>query len=116
MAGINTIKVKELAKRSEQGPVDVIDVRTPVEYREVHLAMARNVPLDSLDPQALIAVPQRHGRAAALCDLPKREPLRHSLPEIFGGGLHECRQRGRRHAGLGRSRLAGGPRQKSDLP
>ena len=33
--------------------VDLIDVRTPVEYREVHVAFARNVPLDRLDPAAV---------------------------------------------------------------
>ena len=43
-------------------PVDLIDVRTPVEYREVHVEFARNIPLDRLDPQA-IAV-QRNGRAS----------------------------------------------------
>ncbi|MCG3130879.1 MAG: Inner membrane protein YgaP [Phycisphaerae bacterium] len=29
--------------------VDLIDVRTPAEFREVHVAFARNVPLDRLD-------------------------------------------------------------------
>ncbi len=54
MASIQTINVQELARKSERGPVDVIDVRTPVEYRQVHLEMARNAPLDSLDPKALM--------------------------------------------------------------
>ena len=31
---------------------DLIDVRTPVEYREVHVGIARNVPLDRLDVAA----------------------------------------------------------------
>lgn len=34
--------------------IDLIDVRTPLEYREVHIAFARNVPLDQLDPQAIV--------------------------------------------------------------
>jgi rhodanese-related sulfurtransferase len=34
--------------------VELIDVRTPAEYREVHLEIARNVPLDHLDPAALM--------------------------------------------------------------
>lgn len=34
---------------------DLIDVRTPVEFREAHVTMARNVPLDRLDPAALRA-------------------------------------------------------------
>ncbi len=31
-------------------PIDLIDVRTPVEYQEVHVEFARNIPLDRLDP------------------------------------------------------------------
>lgn len=61
MSNINTVTVQDLAKRNEQGPVDVIDVRTPVEYREVHAKMARNVPLDSLDPKAVMQA--RNGTA-----------------------------------------------------
>ena len=34
--------------------VDLIDVRTPVEYREIHAEPARLVPLDGLDPGAVI--------------------------------------------------------------
>ena len=34
--------------------IDLIDVRTPVEFREVHVEIARNVPLDQLDPTALM--------------------------------------------------------------
>jgi rhodanese-related sulfurtransferase len=37
-----------------RGDVELIDVRTPAEYREVHLEIARNVPLDRLDPAALM--------------------------------------------------------------
>lgn len=40
-------------------PVELIDVRTPVEFREVHAAGARNVPLDQLDPAQIAA--QRRG-------------------------------------------------------
>ena len=36
-------------------PVDLIDVRTPVEFRELHVEFARNVPLDRLDPKAIAA-------------------------------------------------------------
>lgn len=35
------------------GRVELIDVRTPAEYREVHIPFARNVPLDRLDVQGL---------------------------------------------------------------
>lgn len=57
---ITTISPQELAARQERGEVsDLIDVRTPVEFREVHVTFARNVPLDRLDPQALMSA--RHG-------------------------------------------------------
>jgi len=51
-----TISVQELAQHASSGAkVDVIDVRTPVEYREVHCSYARNFPLESLDPSAIAA-------------------------------------------------------------
>src|SRR5690348_15310207 len=30
-------------------PIDLVDVRTPAEFRELHVPFARNVPLDRLD-------------------------------------------------------------------
>lgn len=58
----NTIKPQELARHwKEGGQIEVIDVRTPVEFQEVHLEFARNVPLDQLDPKALMQV--RNGSA-----------------------------------------------------
>jgi rhodanese-related sulfurtransferase len=43
------MRLEELRKGGRT--LDLIDVRTPVEYREVHAALARNVPLDRLDPE-----------------------------------------------------------------
>ncbi len=34
--------------------IDLIDVRTPVEFREVHVSFARNLPLDQLDAAKVI--------------------------------------------------------------
>ena len=45
---------KKLAERQQEGDVELIDVRTPLEFREVHASAARNVPLDSLDPASLM--------------------------------------------------------------
>jgi rhodanese-related sulfurtransferase len=42
------------AIRSGKG-VDLIDVRTPVEFREVHASIARNIPLNELDPAQVMA-------------------------------------------------------------
>lgn len=52
---IETITPQELEQRRRAGrPVDLIDVRTPAEYRQVHAEPARLVPLDQLDPAALM--------------------------------------------------------------
>ena len=59
---ISTISAPQLAELCQQGDqVDLIDVRTPVEFREVHVDIARNVPLDQLDPAALMQA--RNGSA-----------------------------------------------------
>ena len=52
VATISPAKLAELAREGRQ--VELIDVRTPVEFGEVHLETARNVPLDQLDPKALM--------------------------------------------------------------
>lgn len=58
---MKSIRPQELHAMHEGGAdVELIDVRTPVEYREVHAEYARNVPLDSLDPASLKA--QRNGK------------------------------------------------------
>lgn len=43
---LNEIKLKG-------GQPELIDVRTPVEFREVHVQFAKNIPLDQLNPAAL---------------------------------------------------------------
>jgi len=59
---VATISPAGLAERRRQGqPCDLIDVRTPVEYREAHVEFARNVPLDELDPEAIMGT--RNGSA-----------------------------------------------------
>jgi rhodanese-related sulfurtransferase len=50
-----TISPSELARLRAAGqPVQLIDVRTPAEFQEVHVDFARNVPLDQLQPEALM--------------------------------------------------------------
>ena len=58
---MQSISVTQLAQQDAQQGVDLIDVRTPVEFREVHATCARNVPLDSLDPAAVMEA--RNGTA-----------------------------------------------------
>ena len=59
---ITAIDPQAFAKLCKEGQkIDLIDVRTSVEFREVHVESARNIPLDQLDPAALMQV--RHGSA-----------------------------------------------------
>lgn len=51
---MQSISPQQLADRSRSSDVEVIDVRTPVEFREVHALGARNVPLDSIDPASIM--------------------------------------------------------------
>lgn len=52
---ISSITPKELEERRRSGQtVELIDVRTPAEFREVHAEFARNIPLDRLDPKAVM--------------------------------------------------------------
>ena len=45
-----TISPRQLYDTVQTGKsVDLIDVRTPAEFREVHVSFARNLPLDQLD-------------------------------------------------------------------
>ncbi len=53
---VRSISPQELQEIFRSGrEIDLIDVRTPVEFREVHVAFAHNVPLETLDPQAIQA-------------------------------------------------------------
>lgn len=75
-----TIQPQEFAALCREGkPLEVIDVRTPVEFQEVHLAVARNIPLDQLDPaafrsrcessnEALYVICRSGGRGQQACD------------------------------------------------
>jgi len=50
-----TISPRELAAKKQSGDsVELIDVRTPVEYREVHCPFARNRPLSDIDPKVVM--------------------------------------------------------------
>jgi len=57
-----TIQAKEVFERIQAGEtLELVDVRTPVEYQEIHTPHATNVPLDRLDPKQVAA--QRKGPA-----------------------------------------------------
>lgn len=77
VATISPSKFAELCQQNKN--IEVIDVRTPVEFREVHLEVAKNVPLDRLDPKTLMQA--RNGTAG--------EPL-YVVCKSGGRGAQAC--------------------------
>lgn len=77
---ISTISPRQLHDLAQGGKsIDLIDVRTPAEFREVHVPFAKNVPLESLDPATFAAARKGNdaplhviclsgGRSAQACD------------------------------------------------
>jgi rhodanese-related sulfurtransferase len=51
---VTTISPRQLADLCQRGKIDLLDVRTPVEFREVHAADARNLPLNRLEPATVM--------------------------------------------------------------
>jgi rhodanese-related sulfurtransferase len=72
---VATISPCELAALIDRGEVNkIIDVRTPAEFREVHVPQAQNVPLDSVNRDAVgettrptYFICQAGGRSAKAC-------------------------------------------------
>jgi rhodanese-related sulfurtransferase len=62
---VSTISCQEFAPLSKKGGFDLIDVRTPMEFYEVHAVGSLNAPLDRLNPELIMS--SRGARA--------REPL-----------------------------------------
>lgn len=57
ISGVNTATIApvELSKLFATGKPVVLDVRTPVEFAEVHVQQALNVPLDKFSPETLVS-------------------------------------------------------------
>ncbi|HEV3029430.1 MAG TPA: rhodanese-like domain-containing protein, partial [Planctomycetota bacterium] len=53
MSAVATISPEEVQARRAAGPVALIDVRTPAEFRSLHAEGATLVPLEQLDPASL---------------------------------------------------------------
>jgi len=77
---LGTISPQALAQlhRSGQG-IDLIDVRTPAEFQQVHVEFARNIPLSDLDPAQVVRT--RNGSA--------NEPL-YVICHAGGRGQQAC--------------------------
>ncbi|MBX9790197.1 MAG: rhodanese-like domain-containing protein [Pirellulales bacterium] len=62
---MHTVTPRQLYDKVQAGEaIELVDVRTPVEFREVHVDFARNVPLDRLDAAQLAAA--RNGASQPL--------------------------------------------------
>lgn len=87
---------QELAeiRKSSGERVELIDVRTPIEFREVHVDFAHNVPLDRLDPRGIRAERAQTNRCMSF-----------AVPAVAAA----------RHGCLGCRRSACHPRAKGDL-
>ena len=59
---VQTISPKEAFRLRQEGkPLHIVDVRTPVEFAEVHAEGAESIPLDNLDPEKVMSA--RNGSA-----------------------------------------------------
>ncbi|HMO86308.1 MAG TPA: rhodanese-like domain-containing protein, partial [Lacipirellulaceae bacterium] len=95
-APLASISPRSLADSLERDPADpLIDVRTSLEYREVHVPQAENIPLDELDPAALAkrfdrgdqpvyVICQSGGRGAKACER-LRAVLKAPVVNVAGG-------------------------------
>ena len=83
--GVPTISPHDLAALGRTGPpVELIDVRTPAEFRAVHAVGARNVPLSDLDPAA-IAAARPAGPLYVICQSGSRG--RQACEKLLAAGL-----------------------------
>jgi rhodanese-related sulfurtransferase len=64
---VASVSPGRLAELGRAGKIDLIDVRTPAEFRELHAAGARNVPLDRLDPAAVVRARDGEGPLYVIC-------------------------------------------------
>jgi hypothetical protein len=63
-----SITPRELYERISQGlSINLIDVRTPVEFQEIHADIAKNIPLDRLTPSALGIHPNANDPVYVIC-------------------------------------------------
>ena len=113
---IATIGPRELyALRCRGETPELIDVRTPAEFGEIHADFARNLPLDSLDPAAVIQA--RQGAAGSplyvICKSGGRS--KQACEKLMAAGCADMVSVRGRHHRLGRGRFAGGAGQEGRL-
>jgi len=95
---ITSIELRDLLASTPDLPL--IDVRMPAEFREAHVAGAKNVPLDRLSPETLSAAVGQveEGPVYFICQVGKRSLKACHQAESFGvaevtnvaGGTNRC--------------------------
>lgn len=75
-------RLHELISKGE--PAELIDVRTPVEFREVHVTIARNVPLTELDAKKIATTRNTDSPLYVICKSGGRG--RQACEQLIGAG------------------------------
>ena len=87
VATISPRQLNELARAGN--PVELIDVRTPVEFREVHVSFAKNVPLDQFSAQDIAAKRAEMTEPLyVICKSGSRG--RQACEKLVAAGYHNC--------------------------
>lgn len=87
---MKTITATELAELHRRNPhLELLDVRTPAEFAEVHVSFARNLPLDQLNPREYLA--GRNGSSGQplyfICRSGKRSEM--AAERFVAAGFHD---------------------------
>lgn len=84
---VSTIGPAELRKLLDAGePIELIDVCTPVEFRAMHVAKARNIPLERLDAQSIIHARQPGARQPLFMICPSGTRGRSACEKLIRAG------------------------------
>lgn len=79
------MKCQQLQKDLQSGKsITLIDVRTPVEYEEMHIAGARLMPLDQLDPQVVRSAAAGSEACVLICHSGARAKQAHQKLQTAG--------------------------------
>jgi rhodanese-related sulfurtransferase len=82
---VATISPLQLAELCPGGKIELLDVRTPIEFQELHAVGARNVPLDRLDPAAVMRDRFGDGPLYVICRSGSRG--RQACEKFLGAGF-----------------------------
>lgn len=81
-----TISPKQLFELMSHGKsIHLVDVRTPAEYQEIHVDIAKNIPLDKLSPSALGVDPNSTEPIYVICRSGARGSQ--ACQSLLGSGL-----------------------------